>query len=113
MPTCGQTGGAMSLTPPSSIPTGGGGGGVVTQGTIPWVVDASSVPVPVTGPLTDAQLRAAVVPVGDGGGSLTVDGPLTNAELRAAVVPVGDGGGSLTVDGPLTNAELRAADVGV
>lgn len=46
-------------------------------------------------------------------GALVVDGPLTDAELRAAVVPVGDGGGSLTVDGPLTDAELRAAVVPV
>jgi hypothetical protein len=76
--------------------------------------------VPVSGPLTDAQLRAAVVPVGDGGGSLTVDG--------TGVFHVDDNGGSLTVDGsvgvnnfpasqavtgPLTDAQLRASDVGV
>ena len=36
-------------------------------------------PVPVSGPLTDAQLRAAAVP--------TI-GPLTDAQLRAAAVPV-------------------------
>lgn len=84
-------------------------------------VDASAVAVPVTdnsgsltvddgggsltvdGPLTDAQLRAAVVPIGDGGGSLTVDG----------TVAVTDGGGSLTVDGALTDTELRATPVPV
>jgi hypothetical protein len=44
----------------------------------------------VTGPLTDAQLRAAAVPV---------SGPLTDAQLRAAAVPV---------SGPLTDALLRA-----
>lgn len=48
---------------------------------------------PVSGPLTNAQLRAATVPV---------VGPLTNTELRATAVPV---------SGPLTNAELRAATV--
>jgi hypothetical protein len=36
-------------------------------------------PVPVSGPLTDAELRAAAVPV---------SGPLTDTELRAAAVPV-------------------------
>jgi hypothetical protein len=49
----------------------------------------------VTGPLTDAQLRAAAVPV---------SGPLTDAQLRAAAVPV---------SGPLTDTELRAAAVPV
>ena len=54
---------------------------------------------PVSGPLTDAQLRAASVAISDGGGSLTVDGtfwqatqpvsgPLTDAQLRAVAVPV-------------------------
>jgi hypothetical protein len=44
----------------------------------------------VTGPLTDAQLRATAVPV---------SGPLTDTQLRASAVPV---------SGPLTDAELRA-----
>lgn len=58
--------------------------------------------VPVSGPLTDAQLRATAVPVSgtvgvSGSVSVTgtfwqatqpVSGPLTNAELRAAPVPV-------------------------
>lgn len=52
-------------------------------------------PVPVSGPLTDAQLRAAAV---------LVSGPLTDAQLRAAAVPV---------SGPLTDAQLRAAAVPV
>jgi hypothetical protein len=51
--------------------------------------------VPVSGPLTDAQLRAAAVPV---------SGPLTDTELRAAAVPV---------SGPLTDTQLRAAAVPV
>ncbi len=38
------------------------------------------------------------IPISDGGSSITVDGPLTNAELRAVSVPVGDNSGSLTVD---------------
>lgn len=52
-------------------------------------------PVPVTGPLTDVQLRAAAVPV---------LGPLTDTELRASAVPV---------SGPLTDTELRATAVPV
>lgn len=36
---------------------------------------------PVSGPLTDAQLRAAAVPI---------SGPLTDAQLRASLVPVKD-----------------------
>jgi hypothetical protein len=40
---------------------------------------SSSNPLPVTGPLTDAQLRAAAV---------SVSGPLTDAQLRASEVPV-------------------------
>lgn len=67
--------------------------------------------VPVSGPLTDAELRATAVPV---------SGPLTDAELRATAVPVS---GPLTdtelratavpVSGPLTDAELRATAVPV
>ena len=52
-------------------------------------------PVPVSGPLTDAELRATAVPV---------SGPLTDAELRATAVPV---------SGPLTDTQLRAAAVPV
>ncbi len=39
----------------------------------------------VTGPLTDAQLRATPVPVS---GTVTASGPLTDAQLRASAVPV-------------------------
>lgn len=54
----------------------------VTQSTTPWIVDGSGVVQPVSGPLTDAELRASPVPV-------TIPTP----------VPVTDNGGSLTVDG--------------
>lgn len=69
---------------------------------------------PVTGPLTDIELRANPVPV---------SGPLTDTELRANPVPIADGGGSITVDGsvtvagplavtgPLTDAQLRASPI--
>jgi hypothetical protein len=42
-------------------------------------------PVPVSGPLTDSQLRATAVPVS---GTVTATGPLTDAQLRASAVPV-------------------------
>lgn len=42
-------------------------------------------PVAVTGPLTDAQLRATPVPVS---GTVTASGPLTDAQLRAAPVEI-------------------------
>jgi hypothetical protein len=54
--------------------------------------DASGA-MPVSGPLTDTQLRASAVPV---------SGPLTDAQLRASAVPV---------SGPLTDTQLRASPV--
>jgi hypothetical protein len=60
---------------------------------------AGGVAIPVSGPVTDAQLRAAAVPV---------SGPATNAELRATPLPVSIGS-SVPVTGPATNAELRAS----
>jgi hypothetical protein len=95
--------------------TGGGGGGdvVITDPATAnqATVDASgnlhvavAEPVTVDGvqtdALTDAELRAAPVPVS---GTVSVTEP----------VSVDDNGGSLTVDGPLTDAELRAAPVEV
>ncbi len=116
---------------------------VAVQGTVAttqsgvWTVGVSG-SVAVTGPLTDAQLRAAPVDVA---GPLTDDelrasgvpvlGPLTDAELRNTPVPVSGTfwqavqpvSGPLTdaqlrnsavgVTGPLTDAQLRAADVPV
>jgi hypothetical protein len=69
-------------------------------------VDASSSnPLPVTGPLTDGQLRATAVPV---------SGPLTDVQLRATAVPVS---GTVTANTgltqPLTDAQLRANSVPV
>jgi hypothetical protein len=68
--------------------------------------------VPVTGPLTDTQLRATAVPV---------SGPLTDTQLRASAVPISvatipvhgitDNAGSLTVDAPVgTPAFVRLSD---
>jgi hypothetical protein len=57
--------------------------------------------VAVSGPATDAQLRATPLPVS---GTLAVTGPATDAQLRAT---------PLSVSGPLTDAQLRAAAVEV
>jgi hypothetical protein len=40
---------------------------------------------PVSGPLTDTQLRASAVPVS---GTVTASGPLTDTQLRATAVPI-------------------------
>lgn len=64
-------------------------------------------PLPVSGPLTDAQLRAVPVPVS---GTVTATGPLTDAQLRATPVPVS---GTVTATGPLTDTQLRATPVPV
>lgn len=51
-------------------------------------VEVTPNPLPVSGPLTDTELRATPVPVS---GTVTATGPLTNAELRATPVPVSIG----------------------
>lgn len=91
--------------------SGGGGGGTVDQGlggTDPWLIEGAvtitgtvdvSGSTVITGGLTDAELRAAPVPV---------SGPLTDVQLRATPVPVSgtvtitDGSGPVTVDGTVT-----------
>lgn len=90
---------------------------------------ASANPLPVIGPLTDAELRATALPV---------SGPLTDAELRATALPVSgtfwqatqpisgtvaiSGAVAVTgtfwqatqpVSGPLTDTQLRATAVPV
>ncbi|MBU0598926.1 hypothetical protein KKF61_08150, partial [Patescibacteria group bacterium] len=64
-------------------------------------------PLPITGSLTDTELRATAVPVS---GTVTASGPLTDTELRATAVPVS---GTVTASGPLTDTELRATAVPV
>lgn len=66
-----------SLLALNTSPSGGGGGGGATNATI-----VGPLPLPVTGPLTDAQLRSAAV---------SVTGPLTDAQLRATAIPVSVG----------------------
>lgn len=55
-----------------------------------------------TGPLTDAELRATPIPVS---GTVTATGPLTDTQLRATAVPVS---GTVAVTGPLTDTQIRA-----
>jgi len=66
----------------------------VVSGTVDANITNASLPV--TGPVTDAQLRATPVPVATDG--------LTDTQLRATAVPV---------SGPLTDAQLRATPVPV
>ncbi len=86
-----------------------------TANTTAWKVDGSAVTQPVSGtvtasgPLTDAQLRAAAVPIS--AASLPthgVTGPLTDTELRATAVPVS---GTVTA-GVTTNVEKADDDAG-
>lgn len=69
---------------------------------------------PVSGPLTDTQLRATAVPIS---GTVTASGPLTDTQLRATAVPISGtvtanaGTGTLAVSGPLTDTQLRATAV--
>lgn len=110
-----------------------GGSETLMNGSMP--VTAASLPLP-TGASTSAKQPAlgtagsasadvvtvqgiasgTVLPVSDGGGSLTVDGtvtatgPLTDTQLRATAVPVS---GTVTASGPLTDTQLRATPVPV
>lgn len=60
----------------------------VVSGTVTADQGAAGAAWPVSGPLTDAQLRAAAVPVDASGATVPVSGPLTDAQLRAAAVAV-------------------------
>lgn len=79
---------------------------VLVGGQVPVVISTS---VPVTGPVTDTQLRATPVPV-TVSGTATVTGPLTDAQLRATPVPIS---GTVTANTgltqPLTDSQLRAS----
>jgi len=86
-------------------------GQALMAGSVPVTIASNQSAVPVSGPLTDTQLRATAIPVS---GPLTdtqlratavpVSGPLTDTELRATAVPV---------SGPLTDTQLRATAVPV
>jgi hypothetical protein len=99
---------------PAVQPVSDNGGSLTVDGTV-----GISGTVPVSGPATDAQLRATPLPVsGTVGvsGTIPVSGPLTDAQLRASGVPVTHGGltdaqlraTAVPVSGPLTDAQIRA-----
>ena len=84
-----------------------------------WFVHGSSVtvaspngnttPIPVSGPLTDAAIRATPLPVSGTffQGTQPVSGPLTDAELRATPVPVS---GSFSVHGSSVSVQNYSGD---
>lgn len=79
----------------------------------PVVIASNQSAIPVSGPLTDTQLRAIAVPVSLTSttitGSVAVTGPLTDTQLRATPVPVS---GTVSTGG-LTDTQLRASPVPV
>jgi hypothetical protein len=144
---------------PVAVVSGGGGGGgggsgdgAILDGVNPLLkatvkasgalkTDSSHVTQPVSGPLTDTQLRATAVPVSgtvavtgayqatqpvsiasmpatpvtDNGGSLTVDGSISVSNFPATQPVSGTVAisGTVPVSGPLTDTELRASAVPV
>lgn len=109
VPVTGPITNAQLRASPLPLPTGAATeatlGGVANQATLALIkaktdnIDVALSTRAVTG-LTDAQLRAAPVPVS---GTVTTSG-LTDAQLRASPVPV---------SGPLTDTQLRAAPVSI
>lgn len=110
---------------------------VTSETELASILDRLTSGIPVSGPVTDAELRASAIPV---------SGPLTDAQLRASAVPVAvsgvatqvtlaqilsalagvltaniagavevtnDSGNPLPVSGPLTDTALRASAVPV
>lgn len=66
---------------------------------VPLPVDGSGFTQPVSGPLTDTELRATPVPV---------SGPLTDTQLRATPVPVVQGASTLAT---VTNVSVGVSSV--
>lgn len=95
---------------PGALPlqVGDNGGSLTVDGTV--AVSSVSGSVAVTGPLTDAQLRATPVPV-SGTVTTTPSGTqnvsVTNA-AGAAAVNIQDGGNSITVDGTVAVSNFPA-----
>jgi hypothetical protein len=101
--------------------TGSFSGTVAATQSGTWNVGVTSLPslgtVAVSGPLTDAQLRAASVPVSGTFFQATqpVSGSVAVSSLPAisGTVAVSSVGGTVAVTGPLTDAQLRATAVPV
>jgi hypothetical protein len=106
----GLDGKARSVSKSEPLPVDIGQNVSVTMGAEVEVKNDSGNPVPVSGPLTDAQLRATAVPVGDNASSLTVDGKAyraavtitrpSNTTAYTAGDVVGDTGGSAIITLP-------------
>jgi hypothetical protein len=96
---------ASGSTVAIEVPNANGQAAMANSAPVAIASDQSAIPV--SGPVTNAELRATAVPVS---GTVTATGPVTNAELRATAVPVS---GTVTATGPVTNAELRATAVPV
>ena len=90
----------MTCVPPSSFFSGSVSGSVAVSNFPADQLVHLAAALAVTGPLTDAQLRATPVPVDASAVTVPVSGPLTNAQLIAAE--------PLSVTGPLTDAQLAA-----
>jgi hypothetical protein len=94
--------------------------GTVNQGTggsSAWKVDGSAVTQPVSGPLTDTQLRATAVPVSNTNLDVALSTRTKPSDQQHAIVdssalPTGAATDS-TVAGLLTNTQLRASPVPV
>lgn len=82
--------------------------GAATEATLSSIDSKLTSPLAVTGPLTDAQLRATAVPVS---GTVSTGG-LTDAQLRATAVPVSVSSSALPA-GAATEATLSALNAKV
>lgn len=94
--------GAKQDTGNASLASLDGKAPALVSGRVP--VDGSGVTQPVSGPLTDTQLRTSPVPVS----GTVATGGLTDTELRASAVPVSLATAPTT---PVTNAGLTNLDV--
>lgn len=97
----GGGGGAVDLTEVGGSPIALGQ--ALMAASLPVVLASNQSALAVTGPLTDAQLRAAAVPV---------SGPLTDSQLRASAVTV-VGGATTPPDSGTAGAVVRQAPIPV
>lgn len=69
-------------------------------------VEVTPNPLPVVGPITDAEIRATPLPIS---GTVTATGPLTDAQLRATPVPIS---GTVSVGSAASTATVTNISVG-
>lgn len=99
---------ASGSTVAIEVPNSNGQAAMANSAPVAIASDQSAIPV--SGPLTDTQLRATPVPVS---GTVTATGPATNAELRATALPVESPGFVSAVDTtrPADTTAYTALDV--